>query len=81
MNGHWKWVATTAVGLILMLLGGVIQRMWSDRELTARMEGVENQIIQLTVTMSGDHGYGNRIADFENRIRQLEKVCPRGAEL
>ena len=76
MNGHWKWIATTAVGLILMLLGGVVQRIWSDRKLAAQIEGVENQIIQLTVTMSGDNGYGFRIADHENRLRHLERICP-----
>lgn len=75
-NGQYKWIATTAVGLILVLLGGVIQRVWSDRKLVAEMESLENQVHALTITLSGDNGYGSRVADHENRLRHLERICP-----
>ena len=76
MNGSaWKWIATASAGVILMLIGGVIQRVWSDRELFKRMDALERQMIQLTVTMSGDNGYGSRFADHEERLRALERDC------
>lgn len=75
MNGYWKWIATTAVGVLLVLLGGAMQRTWSDRALEAKIDSLELQLAQLTVTIAGDGGYGYRIADLGNRLRDVERRC------
>lgn len=76
MNGYWKWIGTSAVGLLLVLFGGAIQRTWSDRVLETRIDSLELKLAQLTVTMAGDGGYGYRIADLGNRLRDVERRCP-----
>ena len=76
MNGYWKWIATTAVGILLVLLGSTIQKVMSDREIANQMRALELGLHELTVTVAGPEGYGARLADHENRLRKVERGCP-----
>lgn len=75
-NGVWKWLSMALAGLILTLLGTVVGKTWSEHQMADRMRNLEREVEALTTMMAGDNGYGSRIADHENRLRDLEEICP-----
>jgi hypothetical protein len=87
----WKWIAITAVGLLLSLGGTTVGKVWSDHgreqdrralehsisELEKTIAGLDKRLEQAVNNVAGPVGISVRLTEISNRLSDLEGVDDR----